>query len=183
MGTSGIPPTPKAGEGPLSSFMSEVDFSTLRVLVIDDDKVTRQLIAGFLDTMGVQDIHLEADAEGGLDLLLRRHFDLVISDFEMKEMSGVDLIQRARRHPDSNNPYVPMILMTAHADRPTVLKARDAGVNAFVAKPISYKALADKIKLVLLEDRKFVRSHVYVGPDRRRRDVDSPKGERRRDEE
>lgn len=167
----------------MSTFASDIDFSTLRVLVIDDDKLIRQLVAGFWDVLGVQDIQLEASAESGLDLLLRRHFDLVISDFELDGMNGLELIHKLRRHPDSNNPYVPVIMMTAHADRPTVFKARDAGVNAFVAKPVSHKALADKIKTVILEDRKFVRSQRYVGPDRRRRDVDRSSDERRRDEE
>lgn len=167
----------------MSTFANDIDFSTLRVLVIDDDKLIRQLVAGFLDVLGVQDIQLEASGEAGFDLLLRRHFDLVISDFELQKMNGLELIHKLRRHPDSNNPYVPVIMMTAHADRPTVFKARDAGVNAFVAKPVSHKALAEKIKTVMLEDRKFVRSQRYVGPDRRRRDVDRTTDERRQDDD
>jgi two-component system, chemotaxis family, chemotaxis protein CheY len=138
--------------------LGDLDISGLRVLVVDDDKVTRHLVSSILDGIGVEDVQVEASGQAALDLISRHPMDLVIS----------------------TNPYVPIIMMTAHADRPTVMKARDAGVNAFVAKPVSPKALEEKIHVVLTEHRKFVRSNRYVGPDRRRRDVPLARDGRRK---
>jgi CheY-like chemotaxis protein len=163
--------------------LDDLDIAGLRVLVIDDDKVTRRLISSMLDSIGVLDVQVEADGKSALNLMGRHPVDLIISDFEMEPMDGLEFTLRVRRDPHSTNPYVPIIMMTAHADRPTVKKARDAGVNAFVAKPVSPAALEDKFRLVMTEDRKFVRSNRYVGPDRRRRDVPLPSTGRRQEDE
>jgi CheY-like chemotaxis protein len=163
--------------------LDDLDIAGLRVLVVDDDKVTRQLVSSILDSIGVQDVQVEASGKGALDLIGRRPVDLVVSDFEMEPMDGLEFTLRVRRDPNSTNPYVPIIMMTSHADRPTVVKARDAGVNAFVAKPVSPKALEEKFRLVMTEDRKFVRSNRYIGPDRRRRDVPLPRDGRRKDDD
>lgn len=163
--------------------LDDLDISRLRVLVVDDDKVTRRLISSILDGIGVAEVQVEASGQAALDLIIRRPVDLVIPDFEMEPMNGLEFALQVRRDPNSTNPYVPIIMMTAHADRPTVMKARDAGVNAFVAKPVSIKALEDKIRVVLTEHRKFVRSNRYVGPDRRRRDVPLPRDGRRKSDD
>jgi two-component system, chemotaxis family, chemotaxis protein CheY len=163
--------------------LGDLDISGLRVLVVDDDKVTRHLVSSILDGIGVEDVQVEASGQAALDLISRHPMDLVISDFEMEPMNGLEFALHVRRDSNSTNPYVPIIMMTAHADRPTVMKARDAGVNAFVAKPVSPKALEEKIHVVLTEHRKFVRSNRYVGPDRRRRDVPLARDGRRKNDD
>src|SRR3546814_5756683 len=89
----------------------------------------------------------------------------------MEPMDGIAFTRRLRTHKTSPSPHIPVILLTAHTDRTTVIEARDAGVNAFVAKPVSIDEMRRKIELVVRDPRRFIRSEDYVGPDRRRRDV------------
>ena len=95
---------------------------------------------------------------------------MVICDLNMEPVDGVEFVKRIRAHPLSPNPFIPVVMVTAQTDKDTVVRARDAGISAFVAKPVTYNALEAKVKLVMSEDREFVRSSQYVGPDRRRRD-------------
>ena len=60
-------------------------------------------------------------------------------------------------------------MMTGHTDRRRVLEARDAGVNEFVAKPLTARALIDRLRSVIDNERGWVKSNSYTGPDRRRK--------------
>src|SRR6201996_6115927 len=75
-----------------------------------------------------------------------------------------------RNAPDSKNPYLPIVMMTGHSEKSRVVKARDAGVTEFVAKPLTAKSVLERLRAVIYPPRPFVRSATYFGPDRRRRD-------------
>ena len=85
---------------------------------------------------------------------------------------------------DSPNPYVPIIMLTGHTELHRVCEARDAGVNEFLAKPISAKALYSRVASIIEFPRPFIRTKSYFGPCRRRRNLGAPRGmkERREDE-
>src|SRR6516225_2317037 len=73
------------------------------------------------------------------------------------------------RQPGANaNPYVPIIMLTGHSEKKRVIAARDAGVTEFLAKPISAKALYQRILNVVANPRPFIKTRTYFGPDRRR---------------
>ena len=92
----------------------------------------------------------------------------IITDWVMPLFDGLEFVQMIRQ-PDSNlNPYVPIIMLSAHSERHRVLEARDAGVNDFLCKPISAKSLHQRISAILLNPRPFIRAASYFGPDRRR---------------
>ena len=106
--------------------------------------------------------------------------DLIITDWEMSPLDGLDLIRMIRKANDSPNNFIPIILLTAHADAKRVMEARDAGVNEVVAKPISASALGKRIDASLNHPRSFVRTENYFGPDRRRQNLGPPQGKRER---
>ncbi len=83
---------------------------------------------------------------------------------------------------DSPNPFVPIIMTTAYADKQRVMEARDVGITEFIAKPLSAKTLMGRITAVIEHPRAFVRSARYFGPDRRRQASDY-KGPKRRQSE
>jgi len=88
------------------------------------------------------------------------------------------------RQPDANtNPYVPIIMITGHTEKKRVLAARDAGITEILVKPISAKALYQRIVNVILNPRPFVRTKNYFGPDRRRSLNPNYVGGERRNEE
>ena len=73
------------------------------------------------------------------------------------------------RQPGANaNPYVPIIMLTGHAEKKRVVGARDGGITEFLAKPISAKALYQRIFNVVVNPRPFIKTKTYFGPDRRR---------------
>jgi DNA-binding response OmpR family regulator len=73
------------------------------------------------------------------------------------------------RQPGANaNPYVPIIMLTGHSEKKRVVGSRDAGVTEFLAKPISAKALYERILNVVANPRPYIKSKTYFGPDRRR---------------
>jgi two-component system, chemotaxis family, chemotaxis protein CheY len=73
------------------------------------------------------------------------------------------------RQPGANaNPYVPIIMLTGHSEKKRVMSARDAGITEFLAKPISAKALYQRILNVVANPRPFIKTKNYFGPDRRR---------------
>lgn len=151
--------------------MKEVDFSRMRALVVDDDRMTRDLVVSMLESIGLGHIDRAADGQEAFNRIRAAGPDIIISDVLMEPMDGISFARRVRTHRESPSPHTPVILLTAHTDRTTVLEARDAGVNAFVAKPVSIDELRRKITLVMNDPRQFIRSEDYVGPDRRHRDV------------
>jgi CheY-like chemotaxis protein len=140
----------------------------LKVLIADDNPHMRAIVTALLRGVGVTDVR---EAGSGVEALrsFRTHgADLAIVDFNMAPMDGVEFTRRVRRDPDSPNPYLPIILMTGHAERARVMEARDAGVNEFVVKPVNANAVLSRITAVMSKPRPFVRSSTYFGPDRRR---------------
>ena len=93
--------------------------------------------------------------------------DLMIVDWMMQPMDGLAFTRMVRLKPNSPNPYVPILMMTAHTEASRVREARDAGVNGFLKKPISARVLFDRIASALTDNRAFVRTDAFFGPDRR----------------
>ncbi|MBP8072129.1 MAG: response regulator, partial [Brevundimonas sp.] len=106
--------------------------------------------------------------------------DLAIVDFNMFPLDGVEFTRLVRNSPDTANPYLPIIMMTGHSEKSRVYEARDAGVTEFVVKPITAKAILDRIQAVIFRPRPFVKTEGYFGPDRRRSNTSNYKGPMRR---
>lgn len=153
------------------------DLQGLRVLVVENDRPSRILVRSFLEHLGFSDVVEKCNVNDALKELSRRSFDLVVTDIDMQPADGWDLLSSIRYAPNMMNPYVPVVLVTQHADRETVLRARDSGASAFVAKPVNFANLQRAISAVLTDARPFVQSDNYAGPDRRRQDK-LPKGGR-----
>jgi CheY-like chemotaxis protein len=152
----------------------------LRVLVVDDNQHMRSIVTTVLTGIGVKMIRETRDGVEALEVLRDWPADLAIVDFQMAGMDGVEFIRLIRNAPESKNPYIPIIMMTGHSERSRVMAARDAGVTEFVAKPLTAKAMLDRLNAVIYRPRDFVRCPTYFGPDRRRRDDPQYSGPRRR---
>ena len=161
--------------------MSGYRFERLKVLVVDDNQNMRKLVTTILQAFGVTSI---AEAANGVRALeaMKDNPDVVILDWMMDEMNGIEFTKAVRTLPGSPNPYVPIIMLTGHTSADCVAQARDAGVNEFLAKPVSLKAMLARLTAVIEYPRPFVRTSVYFGPCRRRRNTDEYKGPERRTE-
>src|SRR5262249_42034292 len=101
------------------------------------------------------------------DIMRATPIDMVLVDWKMQPTDGITFTRKVRNDHDSPNPYVPILMVTAHTEISRVAAARDAGVNGFVRKPISSKLLFERMSTALTDLRMFVRSDDFFGPDRR----------------
>jgi CheY-like chemotaxis protein len=144
---------------------------SVRVLIVDDQDFIRSLLRHILGVLGCAHITDAPDSETAWDIIIGNPPDLLIVDWEMPGMSGIELVNRVRNDKKSPDRFMPIIMVTAHTERPRILTARDAGVNEFVMKPVSAKTLFSRLNAVIEHPRRFVRTKDYFGPDRRRKRV------------
>jgi len=159
--------------------MSGYRFDRLRVLVVDDNVHMRRLVITILQAFGVTMIFEASSGESAWDLIRKHNPEIVVLDWVMEGMSGIDLIKMIRANPLSPNPFVPTIMLTGHTSLEHVQEARDAGANEFIAKPVSVKTMMSRLSSVIEHPRPYVRTNAYFGPCRRRRNQEHAGGERR----
>jgi CheY-like chemotaxis protein len=160
--------------------MIRIDFSNLRFLVVEDNPHMRRIIRTLLQGFGSREIYEAADGVAGLEAFNKYTPDIVIMDWAMPVFDGLDFA-RMIRQPDTNaSPFTPIIMLTGHSERKRVTAARDAGVTEFMVKPISAKALHQRILSIIASPRRFIRTKTYFGPDRRRNTVSNYTGPERR---
>jgi len=153
----------------------------LKVLVVDDNHHMINIIKTILRGFGVKEFFDACDANEAFNIVRGTPVDLIITDYAMDAVNGCELTKLIRTADDSPNHFVPIIMLTAYAERSKVEAARDAGVTEFCAKPVTAVELYRKVVSVINTPRSFVRTHVYFGPDRRRRKDDNYRGEERRE--
>jgi len=155
----------------------------LRIMIVDDNAHMMQIVKTLLRGFGIKQIFEAKSAREGRDLAWSEPIDIIITDYLMEGETGLDLVTQIRTAEDSPNPYVPVIMLSAYAERSRVEEARDHGVTEFCAKPITANELYRKIAVIVDRPRSFVRTEAYFGPDRRRRKLDNYEGPQRRDDD
>lgn len=160
--------------------MAGYDLSHLRVLVVEDHEYMRNLIRGILVAFDIYDIRECLDGTQGIRELRVFPADLAVVDLAMEPLNGLDFTRIVRTSDESQNPFLPIIMLTGYAEAEIVAEARDVGANEFLAKPVSARSLYQRVISVIQNPRPFVRTESYFGPDRRRRDDPSYVGPDRR---
>lgn len=163
---------------------TRINLDKVDVLLVDDSLASLNLLAQVLLGFGVKNVTRAENAKAAQVLLRERTFDLVISATNMAGIDGYELVKWQRRGALEANRYLPVILVSGHTPPSQVFKARDAGANFTVAKPITPKVLLERILWAAKEERQFVECDAYLGPDRRFKNDGPPegtKGRRRED--
>jgi two-component system chemotaxis response regulator CheY len=148
--------------------MIHIEFNRLRLLVIDDNPHMRRIIRTLLHGFGARDVFEAEDGATGLDAFTHNIPDIVLIDWAMPVFDGLELTKMIRQADSNVNPFVPIIMITGHTEKNRVTAARDSGITEFLAKPISAKALYQRIVNVIAHPRPFIKTKTYFGPDRRR---------------
>lgn len=157
-----------------------------RVLLVEDDALLRKYMATTLMVLGFRKITEVCNGREALDLLQAHRagfrYDFIITDWEMPEMTGLELLQEIRRDVSLLDYAIPVLMCTGMAQKRHVLEARDYGTTEFIAKPFTIQQLAQKLTSLLESPRDFIISDEYIGPCRRRSTLALPEGmvERRR---
>ena len=143
--------------------------ANIKFLVVDDNAFARMLIRRILVQFGASEIQEAKEGAGAMEETQSFKPDIIIIDWMMKPVDGMEFVRWLRDGKDSPAPFTPVIMVSAFSHMTNVLQARDAGINEFLAKPISAKSLLSRIQAVIDKPRQFVRADEYFGPDRRRR--------------
>jgi two-component system, chemotaxis family, chemotaxis protein CheY len=139
-------------------------FSSIKVLVVDDEHYMRKVVRTLLMSCGVRTIYEAPDGPAGLELVRSMAPDVVILDWEMPGLDGAGFVRMVRSPDTFPFPDVPIIMLTGHGERSRVIEAVQIGVNEFLLKPVSSKALQDRLISVLTKPRPLVKSGDYYGP-------------------
>ena len=121
--------------------------TTLKILVVDDMATARKIIKNILGQLGYWNVEEAGDGRQALDRLRHQSFDLVISDWGMPKMTGVDLVQSMRQDPRLR--ATPFLMVTPEAEQVKVLEAIKAGVNGYIVSPVTIEMLREKINALL----------------------------------
>ncbi len=151
-------------------------FEKLKIQVIDDQEYMRSVLASILRGFGIRHVELHPDPVKAFNELEKFDASLILTEWDMKPIDGLQLVRRIRTGKDSPNPYVPIVIVTGHNDVDKVMQARNAGANDFLVKPVSAKSLYLRIRSTMENPQPFVRSKTYFGPNRRRCELGPPKG-------
>ena len=141
-------PGPPARRRRTTAVPLEEGYRRLRVLVAEDNAVNQQVVMGFLDRAG----HAAVVVDTGTKVLaaLERHqFDLVLMDLQMPELDGLETTKAIRQRERSSGGHIPIVALTAHVVKGDAERCLDAGMDAYVAKPLRAKELFGAIESVL----------------------------------
>ncbi|MDC7676339.1 response regulator [Asticcacaulis machinosus] len=176
--------------------MSNLTYQTLRaqrkinpaavnILVVEDHDASRRMILELLRGAGFTRLLPARSAEEAIGFLMSHNPDLMLLDWELPGMSGVELVQALRRaavedDPRFLNPKMPVLMLTGRQKSQDVTHARNCGVDEFVIKPFSTAGLLKAVLATLTRTRNFVISPAYIGPCRRRKSHTTYQGVLRR---
>ncbi len=125
--------------------MSDLDF-TLKVLVVDDMSTMRRIVKNVLKQIGYKNLHEAEDGAAGLKKLKEGGYGLVVSDWNMPIMMGIDMLRAIRADPDLK--HIPVLMVTAEAQKENIIEAVQAGVSNYVVKPFTADALLEKLQKI-----------------------------------
>ncbi|MCR6644224.1 MAG: response regulator [Terricaulis sp.] len=121
----------------------------MSILIVDDYKTMLRIVRSLLEQLGFRNVDEATDGKSAFDMIAARPYGLVISDWNMQPVTGLDLLKRVRANASTAN--LPFIMVTAEARTENVVAARQAGVNNYIIKPFTQAVLKQKIAAVLGE--------------------------------
>ncbi|MFZ0844596.1 MAG: response regulator [Pseudolabrys sp.] len=136
----------------------------LTMLVVDDNPFMRNMVRSLLGNIGVKKTYEAGDGIAGLEMIREVSPDIVVLDWEMPLLNGPELVRIVRSPGVFPSPDIPIIMLSAHGERWRIVESVKLGVNEFLCKPVSGKALFDRLISILLKPRESVRLGEYYGP-------------------
>jgi two-component system chemotaxis response regulator CheY len=117
----------------------------MRILIVDDYATMLRIIKNLLGQLGFRNVDEAKSGKEALEAFNKHKYDMVISDWNMEPMSGIDLLKEVRKI----NQTVPFIMVTAESKPANVMTAKEAGVSNYIVKPFNAATLKGKLVTVL----------------------------------
>ena len=119
---------------------------SMNVLIVDDYKTMLRIIRNLLKQLGFDNVDEASDGAGALARLREKEFGLVISDWNMEPMTGLQLLKEVRS--DAKLAHIPFVMVTAESKTENVIAAKEAGVTNYIVKPFNAETLKQKLTAV-----------------------------------
>jgi len=121
--------------------------TSIKILIIDDFATMRRILKNILKQLGFKNLVEADDGTTALNILESQKIDLIISDWNMPKMTGLELLKKVRASTEYKK--TPFLMVTAEAQKQNVIEAVQAGVSNYVVKPFTAEAISDKLKKIL----------------------------------
>lgn len=118
----------------------------MNILIVDDFGTMRRIVRNLMARLGYSSFYEAEDGVGALKVLSSVKIDLVLTDWNMPRMSGLELLRAIRCN--SKTAAIPVIMITAETKREQIVEAAESGVNGYIVKPFTEETLSNKIELV-----------------------------------
>ncbi len=118
----------------------------MKVLIVDDFATMRRILRNILKQIGFTNIAEADDGSTALKELKKEKYDLILCDWNMPEMPGIDLLNTMKS--DDELKGIPFVMVTAEAQKDNIVGAVKAGVNSYIVKPFTAETIGDKLKKV-----------------------------------
>lgn len=120
--------------------------TNMKFLVVDDFSTMRRIVRNLLKELGFTNVQEAEDGADALNKLRGEKFDFVVSDWNMPNMTGIDLLRAIRA--DASLKHLPVLMVTAEAKKENIIEAAQAGASGYVVKPFTAATLDEKLKKI-----------------------------------
>ena len=124
----------------------------MKILVVDDFSTMRRIVRNLLKELGFSNVHEAEDGVDALKKLRAEPFEFVVSDWNMPNMTGIDLLREIRKDPALK--HLPVLMVTAEAKKENIIEAAQAGASGYVVKPFTSVTLDEKLQKIFLTMQK-----------------------------
>jgi two-component system chemotaxis response regulator CheY len=121
--------------------------SDLKFLIVDDFSTMRRIVRGLLKEMGCNNADEAEDGAVALNMLKSGRFDFVVSDINMPNMNGFDLLGAIKKDPQLK--HLPVLMVTAEARKEDIVRAAQDGASGYIVKPFTKATLEEKVTKIL----------------------------------
>lgn len=118
----------------------------MRFLVVDDFSTMRRIVRNLLKELGFSNVEEAEDGQVALHKLKNSQFDFVVTDWNMPNMTGIELLKAIRA--DAQLKHLPVMMVTAEAKKENIIEAATAGASSYIVKPFTAATLDEKLKKV-----------------------------------
>jgi two-component system chemotaxis response regulator CheY len=119
----------------------------LKFLVVDDFSTMRRIVRGLLKEMGCNNVEEAEDGQAALNTLKAQKFDFVVSDINMPNMNGFDLLKAIKA--DDGLKHIPVLMVTAEARKEDIVLAAQSGAAGYIVKPFTKATLEEKVQKIM----------------------------------
>jgi len=119
---------------------------SMNILIVDDFATMRRILRNILKEIGFTNISEADDGKSALKILKKEIFDLILCDWNMPEMPGIELLNKIKA--DGELKEIPFVMVTAEAQKDNIMEAVKAGVNSYVVKPFTAEIISKKLQKV-----------------------------------